>query len=246
VCAREDDARLYCQGPCFKPGPNNTLLIVATDGTRLCETMIKADASGIPEFGIIVPKRVCGEIDRMLADDEPTDEIELTISRAAISVRSGGNRISSRLIEGEFPQYEHIVSVKNTRRLEIEKQEMLSACARCALIDEERVEKTTVQVEMRLQLSDSVVKLSVFNRDAGEIAEVLHANWSGGEILCGFNGRFMMDILSKCDAEVIEITFGENGMKPIGFIDKLDTSTRFVLMPIAIKHAAGFGTSEAA
>jgi DNA polymerase-3 subunit beta len=202
-----------------------TLRAVATDGHRLAqyEFALPAGASGMP--GIIVPRKTVGEVQRLIEDNE--SEIALELSSAKIRFTIGDVVLTSKLIDGTFPDYGRVIPLGNDKELKVEKSEFEAAVDRVSTVSSERGRA------VKLALSGGRLVLSVTNPDSGSATEELEVDYQADPLDIGFNSRYLLDIAAQIEGEVAVLKLSDPG-SPTLIQDRDAAGALYVLMPMRV------------
>ena len=201
------------------------LRAVATDGHRLArlEMPMPAGASGMP--GIIVPRKTVGEIARLAKDDK--GDVAIEVSATKIRLTTGATTLTSKLIDGTFPDYQRVIPAGNDKRATLDAEAFRQAIDRVSTISSERGRA------VKLSLSDAGLTLSVSNPDSGAATEELTPDYDGAPIEVGFNSSYLLDVLTVLGGDTILMKLADPGSPAI-----LQTSEGapllIVLMPMRV------------
>ena len=175
-----------------------TMTMVATDGHRLAhvEAEPKPDKErygGVGgELRVLVPKKAMTELARLLGDVEESSAVEFAKDDNHLFFQIGTRLLISRMLTGQFPNYEAVMPKGNDRRVALPTEALTAAVRRVALFSDERSHA------IRLQLNKDEVKISSTGSDAGEGAEdALEASYSGAPLQMGFNWQYLLDFLGS-------------------------------------------------
>lgn len=223
-----EETRYYLNGIYLHAAKNETvdvLRVVATDGHRLArvEMPIPEGAKGIP--GVILPRKTVGEVRKLI--DETPDEIEVALSETKVRFTFNGVVITSKLIDGSFPDYERVIPAGNDKVLEIETRIFASAVDRVATISSEKSRA------IKIGISSGQVVLTATSSDAGSATEELEASYEGGSFEVGFNAHYLLDILQQIEGDGVRFTLAD-ATAPAIVQDVSDTSALYVLMPMRV------------
>ncbi|MEM8839501.1 MAG: DNA polymerase III subunit beta [Pseudomonadota bacterium] len=201
------------------------LRAVATDGHRLAQMQIPAPdgADGMP--GVIVPRKTVGEIQKLLGDDEENVEIELSDSK--IRFKIGSVTLTSKLIDGTFPDYGRVIPQGNDKDLKVDRQTFSAAVDRVSTISSERGRA------VKLALSDGQMILSVTNPDSGTAQEELAVDYGADNLEIGFNAKYLLDIAGQLDSETAVFKLADPG-SPTLIEDDGAHDALYVLMPMRV------------
>jgi DNA polymerase III subunit beta len=206
-------------------GKSSTLRAVATDGHRLAqaELAVPSGATGMP--GIIVPRKTVSEVLRLVDGSE--DDIEIEVSSAKIRFTLGDVVLTSKLIDGTFPDYGRVIPAGNDKELVVDKKDFEAAVDRVSTVSSERGRA------VKLSLSGGRLVLSVTNPDSGSATEELEVEYAADPIDIGFNSRYLLDIASQLDGEVAVLRLADPG-SPTLIQDKDANGALYVLMPMRV------------
>ncbi|HEY5965751.1 MAG TPA: DNA polymerase III subunit beta [Xanthobacteraceae bacterium] len=206
-------------------GKAQTLRAVATDGHRLAQTdlPLPAGASGMP--GVIVPRKTVTEVQRLIEDSQA--EIAIELSSAKIRFSIGNVVLTSKLIDGTFPDYQRVIPSGNDKELVIDKKDFEAAVDRVSTVSSERGRA------VKLSLSAGKLILSVTNPDSGSATEEIEVEYDSDPIDIGFNSRYLLDIASQLDGEVAVLRLADPG-SPTLIQDKDAKGALYVLMPMRV------------
>ncbi len=206
-------------------GKNATLRAVATDGHRLAqvELPLPAGATGMP--GIIVPRKTVGEVQRLIEDSEA--EIAIELSAGKIRFTLGDVVLTSKLIDGTFPDYGRVIPANNDKELVVDKKDFEAAVDRVSTVSSERGRA------VKLALSGGKLVLSVTNPDSGSATEELEVEYGADALDIGFNSRYLLDIAAQIEGEVAVLRLADPG-SPTLIQDKDAKGALYVLMPMRV------------
>jgi DNA polymerase-3 subunit beta len=206
-------------------GATTTLRGVATDGHRLAQVDLKlpAGAEGMP--GVIVPRKTVGEVQRLIEDNEAEIGIELSTSKIRLSL--GNVVLTSKLIDGTFPDYGRVIPQHNDKELVVDKKDFEAAVDRVSTISSERGRA------VKLALSAGRLVLSVTNPDSGSATEELEVEYAAEPLDIGFNSRYLLDIAAQIEGEVAVLRLADPG-SPTLMQDRESKGALYVLMPMRV------------
>jgi len=198
---------------------------VATDGHRLAqiELPLPDGAAGMP--GIIVPRKTVLEVQKLLENVE--DEVEISLSDTKIRFTFGSIVLTSKLIDGTFPDYERVIPQGNENALEVDSALFASAVDRVSTISSERGRA------VKLLIEKEKITLSVNNPDSGSATEEIAASYDGEDLEIGFNARYLLDITSQLESDSAKFLLADSG-SPAIVRDNNDGSALYVLMPMRV------------
>jgi len=223
-----EETRYYLNGiylHAIESSGKSVLRAVATDGHRLArvETPAPAGCSGMP--GVIVPRKAVAEIIKLV--DDAGEEIEVELSPTKIRLTLGAVVLTSKLIDGTFPDYQRVIPTGNDKPLVVDKAEFAAAVDRVSTISSERGRA------VKLSLADRRLTLSVTNPDSGSAVEELEVDYDSGPLDIGFNARYLLDIAGQLDGDTALFKLADPG-SPTLVQDREGASALYVLMPMRV------------
>jgi DNA polymerase-3 subunit beta len=201
------------------------LRAVATDGHRLAQAEMPAPkgVAGMP--GVIVPRKTVTEVQRLIED--AGDEVEVELSPAKIRFSFGKVVLTSKLIDGTFPDYGRVIPASNDKTLVVNKAEFAAAVDRVSTVSSERGRA------VKLSLTDGKLTLSVTNPDSGSATEELEVEYASEALDIGFNSRYLLDITAQIEGEKAELKLADPG-SPTLLRDQDSAGALYVLMPMRV------------
>jgi DNA polymerase-3 subunit beta len=203
------------------------LRAVATDGHRLARVEEPAPdgADGMP--GVIIPRKTVAELRKLL--DEESGDVEIGLSDTRIQFKAGPVTLTSKLIDGTFPEYERVIPRDNDKVLRVGKKDFSDAVARVAAISSERSRP------VKMSLAQDLLTLSAASPEQGTASEELDADrvkYGSDPLEIGFQARYLNDITDQIDSQV-EFHFSD-GAAPTIVRDADNGSALYVLMPMRV------------
>src|ERR671937_3199501 len=216
--ASRDEARPVLTGVLLEVSREGVVL-VATDSYRLAGRDLVATADG--EARAIVPERALSEAGRAAADQK--SEVEARTDGSQISFRVGSLTLTSRLIEGEFPNYRQLLPESYESRLTISRQQLLEAVRRVGLLARDTS-------PVRMEFNALGVKLSSSSPDLGQAVETVEARYEGEDLTAAFNPQYLIDGLTAATGESVRIDI-RDGLKP-GVVRGDGDELTYLVMPV--------------
>ncbi|HVY35536.1 MAG TPA: DNA polymerase III subunit beta [Caulobacteraceae bacterium] len=206
-------------------GASAKLRAVATDGHRLALAEMPAPegAAGLP--GVIIPRKTVQEVRRLIEDAGET--VELQLSAAKVRVAFGRASLTSKVIDGSFPDYGRVIPKDNDRILTVDNAVFASAVDRVATISAEKSRS------VKLAIEPGRMTLTVRNMEAGQAVEELEADYAGDVFEIGFNARYLLDVAGQVQGDVAEFRFADPA-SPTLVLDASDPAVQYVLMPLRV------------
>lgn len=201
------------------------LRAVATDGHRLAqvEVPLPDGADGLP--GAIIPRKTVGEIHRMVSETE--DAVTLELSDSKIRLSAGDLVMTSKLIDGTFPDYGRVIPTANDKALQITRESFAKAVDRVSTLSSDRGRA------VKLNLDDKSLILTVNNPDSGSAREELQVDYDEEPLEIGFNARYLLDITSQLESDTATFLLADPG-SPTMVRDQSEISALYVLMPMRV------------
>lgn len=223
-----EETRYYLNGVYFHVAEDDgapTLRAVATDGHRLArvDTALPEGAAGMAD--VIVPRKTVGELRKLLEVD--AEEIEISVSETKIRFANDSVVLTSKVIDGSFPDYSRVIPAANTLRLEVDAARFASAVDRVSTVSSER----TRAVKMSLD-ADRMV-LSVNSPDTGSATEELEVAYGADPLEIGFNSKYLLEIAAQIDQANAIFLFSDPG-SPTLVREGEDSSAVYVVMPMRV------------
>jgi DNA polymerase-3 subunit beta len=223
-----EETRYYLNGIYLHTAGSGKALVlraVATDGHRLAQFDLEAPAGAEGMPGVIVPRKTVGEIQRLI--DGVEGEVQVELSASKIRFTQGSVVLTSKLIDGTFPDYGRVIPVGNNKILEVGKQDFEQAVDRVSTVASERGRA------VKLSLSAGRLVLSVTNPDSGSATEELEVAYDADPLDIGFNSRYLLDIAAQLEGETALLKLADPG-SPTLIQDKEAKGATYVLMPMRV------------
>ena len=201
------------------------LRAVATDGHRLAqvELPLPQGAAGMP--GIIVPRKTVGEVQRLIETGEGEVAIELSAGKIRFTI--GNVVLTSKLIDGTFPDYARVIPANNDKSLIVDKKDFEAAVDRVSTVSSERGRA------VKLSITGGRLVLSVTNPDSGSATEEIEVEYEADPLDIGFNSRYLLDIAAQIEGEVAVLKLADPG-SPTLIQDKNAKGALYVRMPMRV------------
>jgi DNA polymerase III subunit beta len=201
------------------------LRAAATDGHRLARVEINLPEGAVNIPGVIIPRKTVLEVRKLL--DEAADAIQVQMSETKVRFAFDGIVLTSKLIDGSFPDYERVIPAGNDKALEVDARAFAAAVDRVAIISTEKSRA------VKLSLAPGTLTLSATSPDSGSATEELEVGYSGPPLDIGFNSRYLLDITAQIEGGTARFALADANAPTI-IKDASDTSTLYVLMPMRV------------
>ncbi|MBD0864624.1 MAG: DNA polymerase III subunit beta [Rhodobacteraceae bacterium] len=202
-----------------------SLCCVATDGHRLAriDADVPEGAETMP--GVIVPRKTVGELHKLLENENT--EIAVSVSETKVRFATPEITLTSKVIDGTFPDYSQVIPQGNTRRLEVDASEFSKAVDRVATVSSERAPA------VKLQLTGDRLLLSVNAPDSGSAEEELSVAYVDEKLEIGFNAKYLSEMANQVDRGNAVFMFN-SASDPTLMRESNDQSAIYVVMPMRV------------
>jgi len=224
--ASKDEARPVLTGVLLEVNREG-ITLAATDSYRLAVRELTATASG--EAKAIVPERALQEAGRAAAAEEK-GQVELVADESQVSFKVGGLRLTSRLIEGEFPNYRQLLPDGYENRLTMPRQGLIEAVRRVGLLARDNA-------PVRMEFNALGVRLSSSSPDLGEAVEAVEATYEGEDITAAFNPVYLGEGLAAATGDTVRVEV-RDGLKP-GVVKGEADDFSYLVMPVRLPAPVG-------
>jgi len=201
------------------------LRAVATDGHRLAMAELPAPEGCAEMPGIIVPRKTVVELHKLIEDNDET--VTIALSQTQIRISFDNLVLTSKLIDGTFPEYDRVIPAGNDKILAVDNARFTHAVDRVSTISSERGRA------VKLKVDPGRVTLAVNNPDSGSATEELEADYDGDTLEIGFNARYLLDITAQLENDQASFAMADPG-SPILVRDPEDNRALYVLMPMRV------------
>lgn len=224
----QEETRYYLNGVylhAIADGSTKLLRAAATDGHRLARLEAPMPPGAEKTPGVIVPRKAVAEIGRLLADADET--VNISVSESKIRFEFGAGHLTSKLIDGSFPDYERVIPKGNSNVLRVETKDFAQAVDRVATISADRTRSIKMAIE------NDRLRLTVNNPEAGSALEELSVDYSGDPIEIGFNAKYLLDIAGQIEGASMTFRLADPASPSI-VTDEDDPRALYVLMPLRV------------
>ena len=219
-----EETRYYLMG-IFLHVIDDQLRAAATDGHRLARVTVgKPDgADGMPD--VIVPRKAVNELYRLLEELEGT--VEISLSATKIRFGLGSAILTSKLIDGTFPDYNRVIPTGNDKLLKLDPKSFSAGVDRVSTIASEKTRA------VKMSLDRDKVTLSVTSPENGVATEEVSADYGADGLEIGFNARYLLDILGEIDGDTVEVHLAD-AAAPTLLRESDKSNALYVLMPMRV------------
>ena len=223
-----EETRYYLNGIFFhtiESGGDLKLRAVATDGHRLARADVEAPSGSEGMPGIIIPRKTVGELQKLV--DSPDMMVTVEVSDAKIRLTIGSIVITSKLIDGTFPDYQRVIPANNDKEMRVDCQTFAQAVDRVSTISSERGRA------VKLSLNDGQLLLTVNNPDSGSATDELAVGYDNEPLEIGFNAKYLLDITAQLSTGDAIFMLADAG-SPTLIRDTTGDDALYVLMPMRV------------
>jgi DNA polymerase-3 subunit beta len=223
-----EETRYYLNGiylHAASRGKRQTLRAVATDGHRLAQADVPLPKGAEAMPGIILPRKTVHELHRLIESSDGTVDVSVSAAKARFEI--GTITLTSKLIDGTFPDYARVIPKANDKDLKVSNAEFKNAVDRVSTIASERGRA------VKLNMSGNKLVLSVNNPDGGSATEEITVDYGSQPLEIGFNARYLLDIANQLESETAHFQLADPG-SPTMVKDEGDEGALYVLMPMRV------------
>ena len=227
--AGENDARYVLNGLYVHLSPAKgglNIRMVGTDGHRLSMIDRIVEAKHKAE-SVIVPKKAMIELRRLLEEDSSQEGFQIGFSKNHALFKRDGLVMVSKLIDGNYPNYQQVLPTQNTKKVAVSKDVFTHAVKRVSILSKEKTNA------VKLQLEKNKLLLSTNNPEVGEANEELSIDYTGESISIGFNSRYLMDVLTAMDRDTITLELNDS-LSPCLVKEEGNDAYKCVVMPMRV------------
>lgn len=217
----KDETRYILNGVLFMI-KRKTIKLVATDGRRLAVVEKEMPKETILDKKLIIPTKTIQELNRLLEGD---GDVEILFDENQVLFNLGDTVIISRIIEGEFPNYEQVIPKEVKEKIVVDKDALMAATKRASILTNQD------SMAIKLDVSKNKIAISKNTPYMGEVREEISANYKGKDITVGFNPNYIIEVLKNIDTKEVELELADND-KP-GVI-RLGNEYVYVVLPMQI------------
>ena len=220
-----EETRYYLNGIYLHHADGHALRAVATDGHRLARAQMGLPGGAETMPSVILPRKIVGELEKLLDDFEGEVNVMLSDNRARFKI--GETQISSKLIDGTFPDYQRVIPEANDKKMTVSVEAFAAAVDRVSTISAEKSRS------VKLRISAENLTISASSPDTASANEVIEADYAGDDIEIGFNARYLLDITQQIDSKEMVFALAD-ASAPTLIHAQGDDASLFVLMPMRV------------
>ena len=211
----------------LKPG---SMTMVATDGHRLAHVEKSEALEDVSEeIKVLVPKKAMGELVRMIAENTDNDRIGFSRDDNHLFFDMGKRLLISRMLTGQFPNFEAVLPRNNDRIVTINREEIAAAIKRVAILSDERSHS------VKIALGNGAMEITASHSDLGEAHETVEVDYNKEDLQVGFNYQYLLDFLTTADEPDVSFEFKDSeSAAQLRTQPTSDYTYRYVVMPMRI------------
>ena len=219
-----DETRYYLNG-IYLHIADGSLKGVATDGHRLARISLPAPSGSESMVGVIIPRKTVLELRKLI--EETDGDISVSLSENTIRFTFGGTVLTSKLIDGNFPDYEKVIPQGNQKEMTLNCDEFSQAVDRVSTISQER------GCAIKIAIAHNEVTLSATSSDGGDAQDQVGVEYSDDAMEIGFNARYLLDVSGQIESGKAKFLMND-GASPTIISDVEDDTALYVLMPMRV------------
>ena len=219
----QQDVRYYLNGLLLET-EGTCLRAVATDGHRLALSEMSLGEKVSKEEQVIVPRKGVLELSRLLANE---GDVRLMIGANHIRAELDGTRMTSKLIDGRFPEYGRVIPQEPGSTVKADRELLRQALSRTAILSNEKYRG------VRLEVSDNSIVMNANNPEQEEAVETLEVEYKGDTLEIGFNVNYLLDALTAVAGEQVEIGLTDGNSSCL-ITAPGENATKYVVMPMRL------------
>ena len=222
----QQDVRFYLNGMLLEIG-SGRLSCVATDGHRLAYSQCETDAEPETPVRAIIPRKSVTELQRLLSTADAEQEVVLAVTPQHLQVRLDDVRLTTKLIDGRFPDYNRVIPIDGNKELLIDCGTLKQSLTRASVLSNEKYRG------VRLALESGILTISSNNPDQEEAIDELEVDYGGEGTEIGFNVTYLLDVLGVMETTQARIVLKDSNSSALVTPEATD-ATKYVIMPMRL------------
>jgi len=198
---------------------------VATDGHRMAMCTVEQNVAGVDRVQVIVPRKGVIELGRLLNDSSA--DVELSVGRNHLTVKQDAYTLTTKLVDGKFPDYETVIPRETGRTLVGDRETLRHAFQRAAILSNEKYRC------VRLSLEKDQMKIEANNPEQEEAEEIVAIEYDGDSLEIGFNVAYLQDVLGVIETESVRLSVADANSSALIEAPGVDDSL-YVVMPMRL------------
>ena len=201
------------------------LSLVATDGHRLAKIDLNYPNGLIDLPGIIIPKKTINELSKLLSDIN--EDVIINVDPNKIIFFIGKTTLISKLIDGNFPDYQRVIPQNNNKMLLADRQKFSEAVDRVSTITSEKSRA------IKFRLLDNLINMTSTDSENGTATEDITVEYKGEEVEIGFNSKYILEMINNLEDDEINLCFKDSS-SPVIATEDSNPNLVYVLMPMRV------------
>ena len=224
----QQDVRFYLNGMLLEIGADR-LSCVATDGHRLAYSQCNTEADPETPVRAIIPRKSVMELQRLLSNAEKSDNISLFVTAQHLQIQVGPVRISTKLIDGRFPDYNRVIPIDGNKELILDCQTLKQSLTRASVLSNEKYRG------VRVAIASGLLTISSNNPDQEEAIDELEIDYEGEATEIGFNVTYLLDVLNALDSDTARVLVKDGNSSALITPDTSGANdSKYVVMPMRL------------
>jgi len=219
------DVRYYLNGLLLER-EETTLRAVATDGHRLALGTLTSDKNVEEKSSVIVPRKAILELSRLLDDSD--GDVKLAFSPQQIKVELADLHFTSKLIDGQFPNYERVLPLDGDKEVIADREQLKQALSRAAILSNDK------HRSVRINLDAGILKATVTNQEQESAEEEVSIDYNGTSLEIAFNNAYLLDLLNAIPDEKVKLVFSDDNSSVLITPDNEQQDRQYVVMPMRL------------
>lgn len=221
----QQDVRYYLNGLLLEVS-DQVVKAVATDGHRLSYCEQDVDVSPAQRQQVILPRKGVTELSKILEDSE--DEAQVIIGSNHIRVNVEGIQFTSKLIDGQFPDYDRVIPKDGDKVVVADRHLLRQALVRTSILSNEKYRG------IRLRLQSGLLQAQAHNPEMEEAEEEVEVNYEGSELEIGFNVNYLLDALAVINNNNVKMIYGDANSSCLIVSEDGNDGCKYVVMPMRL------------
>ena len=219
------DVRYYLNGLLLER-EDAALRAIATDGHRLALGSLATSKTAKEKTNVIVPRKAILELGRLLNDSE--ESVTVAFSNQQIKIELPDLHFTSKLIDGQFPNYQRVIPVGGDKEVIAERDMLKQALSRAAILSSDK------HRSVRINLETNLFKATVVNQEQESAEEEISVDYTSSPLEIAFNNAYLLDLLNAMPDQKVKMTFSDDNSSVLitPFDEKLDR--QYVVMPMRL------------
>lgn len=206
--------------------PLMVLRAAATDGHRLARfDANQPDGAGALE-GVIIPRKTIGVLGVLLDGHE--GGVDVAVNRGKIQFDLGNTVLTSKLVDGTFPDYTRVIPTMNEKRLRCDRAALSAAVDRVMIMGEGKERR------VRIDLSRDLARVSAQSPESGEGSEEVSVEYDGDELTIGFNGGYLLGVISHVQGDSVDLRLSDAACGALVTDANVEARRLYVIMPMRV------------